>query len=166
MKTKDIVYAGLFVTLISICAQIKISTPIVPFTLQPLAIFITSLTLGRKPAMLAITVYVLAGLIGLPVFAGGSGGLHILIRPTFGFIVGFIPMTYLCNRYKTKPLLAYSLSIASLYLIAMPYLFFNLTMIQSINISISSLLMNYCFLFLPTDSISFLLAAIISKRIS
>ena len=166
MKTKDIVFAGLFVTLISVCAQIRISTPIVPFTLQPLAIFITSLTLTKRQAMLAIVSYVLAGLIGLPVFAGASGGLYILMKPTFGFIVGFIPMTFLCNRFRSKPFLACVLSIAILYLVAMPYLFFNLTIIQSMQISVSSLLINYCFLFLPTDIISFLLASIISKRIS
>lgn len=88
-KTKDIVLIAFFAALIAICSQIQIPAAI-PFTLQTLAIFITSGLLGWKNGTISILVYIMLGLIGLPVFAGFSAGIGALFGLTGGYIIGFI----------------------------------------------------------------------------
>lgn len=85
----DIIFIALFSALISVFAQIAIPTT-VPFTLQTLGVFISAALLGCKRGTLSVIIYILLGLVGLPVFSGFSGGLGKLTGPTGGYIVGFI----------------------------------------------------------------------------
>lgn len=88
-KTKDMVYIAVFAVLITICSWISIPTT-VPFTLQTFAIFLTVGLLGGKRGSMAVLVYILLGCVGVPVFAGFSGGIGILAGQTGGYIVGFL----------------------------------------------------------------------------
>ena len=76
-KTRDIVFIGIFAALIAICSWISIPTT-VPFTLQTMGVFTAVGLLGGKRGSLAVLVYILLGLVGLPVFAGFSGGVGVL----------------------------------------------------------------------------------------
>lgn len=170
MKTKDMTYAALFAGVIAVSAFISIPTPLVPFTLQPFAITLTALVLDRKQAMLAIGLYVVCGLLGLPIFSGGSGGFQTLIKPTFGFILGFIPMTFMISSLKNYRFLGMRLAsmfagLVVLYGVAMPYLYFNLHLIQGITIQVGKMLTLYCLVYLPSDMISSLVASFISDRL-
>lgn len=62
----------------------------IPFTLQTFAVFLVLMTIGGKRGTIAVVVYILLGLIGVPVFAGFKSGPAALIGPTGGFILGFI----------------------------------------------------------------------------
>ncbi len=86
----DIVLIALFTALIAICSQISIPIGPVPFTLQTLGIFITAALLGLKRGTISILVYILVGLVGVPVFAGFSGGIGSVASPAFGYVIGFI----------------------------------------------------------------------------
>ena len=88
-KTLDIVYCAIGVALIAVCSWITVPMT-VPFTLQTLAVFAVLLLLGGERGTIATLVYVLMGAIGIPVFAGFSGGLGILLGSTGGYIIGFI----------------------------------------------------------------------------
>lgn len=88
-KTYDVVYVGVFAVLITICSWISIPT-LVPFTLQTFAVFLTVGLLGGKRGTMAVLVYVLLGAIGIPVFAGFTGGIGIILNNTGGYIIGFI----------------------------------------------------------------------------
>ena len=74
-KTRDIVFIGIFAALIAICSWISIPTT-VPFTLQTMGVFTAVGLLGGKRGSLAVLVYILLGLVGLPVFAGFSGSVR------------------------------------------------------------------------------------------
>ena len=89
MKTKPLVYAAVMAALITLCAWITIPT-VVPFTLQTFAIFLAVGVLGGKLASLSVAVYLLLGAAGLPVFAGFSGGIGVLLGATGGFLLGFL----------------------------------------------------------------------------
>ena len=65
----DLVFIALFAAVITVCAQIQIPFGQVPFTLQTLGIFIASSLLGWKRGTISVLVYVLLGLVGVPVFA-------------------------------------------------------------------------------------------------
>lgn len=88
-KTKDMAYIAVFAVLIAVCSWISIPTT-VPFTLQTFAVFLTVGVMGGKRGSLAVLVYILLGCVGVPVFAGFSGGIGVLAGQTGGYIVGFL----------------------------------------------------------------------------
>ncbi|MCD2138643.1 biotin transporter BioY [Salinicoccus halitifaciens] len=96
MKTKHLVFVALFAALIAVGAQIRVPIGPVPFTLQMPMVLLTALILGSKLGALSTLVYMLVGLIGVPVFAG-SGGIGALLSPSFGFVLGFIPAAYIAG---------------------------------------------------------------------
>ncbi len=89
MKTIDMVYIAVFAALMAVCSWISIPTT-VPFTLQTFGVFMAVGVLGGKRGTLAVLVYILLGAIGLPVFAGFSGGIGALLGTSGGYIVGFL----------------------------------------------------------------------------
>ncbi|MCI8409704.1 MAG: biotin transporter BioY [Lachnospiraceae bacterium] len=93
-KTLDIVYIGMFVALITICAYISIPTT-VPFTMQTFGIFAAVSFLGQKRGTLAMLIYLLLGAIGAPVFTGFKGGFAVLFGPTGGYLLGYLLATIL-----------------------------------------------------------------------
>ena len=62
----------------------------VPFTMQTFAVFAALLLLGGKQGLMAIGLYLLLGLVGLPVFSGFRGGPGHLLGPTGGYLLGFL----------------------------------------------------------------------------
>lgn len=88
-KTYDMVYIAIFAVLMAICSWISIPMA-VPFTLQTFGVFLSVGVLGGKRGTLAVIVYVLLGAIGIPVFAGFTGGIGIILNNTGGYIIGFI----------------------------------------------------------------------------
>ncbi|WP_313893214.1 biotin transporter BioY [Psychrobacillus sp.] len=101
-RLKMMVVAALFSAIIAIAAQIMINIPPVPFTLMTIAVMLTATILGGKYGTLAVTVYVLMGIIGIPVFAGMKGGLGIVLGPTGGYILAIIPAAFLVGVYLEK----------------------------------------------------------------
>ncbi|MCR5508773.1 MAG: biotin transporter BioY [Lachnospiraceae bacterium] len=100
---RDLCYVALFTALIAVLAQISIPLPGgVPMTLQTFAIPLAGLVLGPKRGTLAAVVYVLLGAVGVPVFAGFSGGLGIVLGMTGGFIVSFPLMAFLAGLAEKK----------------------------------------------------------------
>lgn len=87
--THDMVYIAIFAVLIAICSWISIPTT-VPFTLQTMGVFLAVGILGGKRGTIAVLIYILLGAVGVPVFAGFTGGLSILLGVTGGYIVGFL----------------------------------------------------------------------------
>lgn len=85
----DIVYISLSIAVMAICSWISVPLT-VPVTLQTFAVFAIVGLLGLKRGTLAVLLYILLGAIGIPVFAGFTGGFGILIGNTGGYIIGFI----------------------------------------------------------------------------
>lgn len=88
-QTRDIVYIGFFAAVITICSWISIPAS-VPFTLQTMGVFAAVGILGGKRGTLAVLTYILLGAVGLPVFAGFSGGMGVILGTTGGYIAGFL----------------------------------------------------------------------------
>ena len=92
IKTADIVHCGMFASLMAVGAFIKVMIPLgvwqVTFSLQFFFALLAGFLLGSKRGLAAVGCYLLIGLAGVPVFAHG-GGLMYLMKPTFGFLIGF-----------------------------------------------------------------------------
>ncbi len=78
--------------LIALFARVAIPLPFspVPITGQTFAVLLVGALLGSRRGGLAVILYLLEGIAGLPFFAGGSGGLTRLAGPTGGYLIGFI----------------------------------------------------------------------------
>ena len=89
LKTHNLVYIALFAVVIAVCSWISIPTT-VPFTLQTFAVFCVLELLGGKRGTISICVYILLAAVEIPVLAGFTGGIGVLIGITGGYILGFV----------------------------------------------------------------------------
>lgn len=89
------VLAALMAALTAVGAFIAIPIGPVPIVLQNFFVMLAGLLLGSRWATAAIAVYLLAGALGLPVFAGGTGGIARFAGPTGGYLVGYLPSVFL-----------------------------------------------------------------------
>ena len=100
---REIAYIGLAVALITVCAWISVPVFSVPFTLQTFAVALVGGLLGWKRALPAVFVYILMGLVGIPVFAGFKAGIPALFGATGGYIFGFLFLSLLPALAKLLP---------------------------------------------------------------
>lgn len=100
-KLKFLIQAATFSLIITILSILSLPTPTdIPITLQTFGIALCGFLLGPIQALLSVLIYILAGIIGLPVFANLQGEFNILSDSTRGFIIGFIPMVLFCGFGK------------------------------------------------------------------
>ncbi len=95
MKKKTLINTveiGVMAAIIAICSWISLNVGNVPFTLQTFGVFLALQVLGGANGTIAVLVYIILGLVGVPVFAGFTGGVGIILGPTGGYIVGFLIM--------------------------------------------------------------------------
>ncbi len=95
---RRMVYAAMFGALTAIGSLIVIPLQPLPITLQTLFTALAGVLLGGYTGALSQIVYVLLGIIGLPVFAGGKAGLGTLLGPTGGYLIGFIVGAYVIGK--------------------------------------------------------------------
>ena len=88
------VYSALFVALIAMGAFIAIPVGPVPIVLQNMFVLLAGLTLGPVWGLACVGIYLLIGLAGLPVFAGGTAGIGKLFGPTGGYLVAYLPAVF------------------------------------------------------------------------
>lgn len=88
-KIVAMVQIALFAAIMAVCSWIQIPMT-VPFTLQTFAIFCALGTMGGKSGSISVLVYIVLGAVGVPVFAGFSGGMGVLMGTTGGYIIGFL----------------------------------------------------------------------------
>ena len=88
-----LILCSLFAALCAIGAFIKVPLAWLPITLQTFFSTLAGLLLGKKWGTVSVVVYLLLGLIGLPIFTQG-GGIGYVTKPTFGFLLGLAPATF------------------------------------------------------------------------
>lgn len=101
ISTRDLVLVALFAGLTAVGAFIRIPIPYVPFTLQYLFCAFAGIFLGAKLGALSQIIYVLVGLVGVPIFTEGGGPSYVL-QPTFGYLIGFIVAAYVIGKVLEK----------------------------------------------------------------
>lgn len=92
------VLAALFAALTAVLAQVTIPLPLVPITGQTISIGLIAIILGGRWGAVAVVIYLLMGLVGLPVFAQAKGGAAVLFGPTGGYLIGFIFKVYVLGK--------------------------------------------------------------------
>ncbi len=170
-RTVMICMCALFSALIAAGAFIKIPIPYISVTLQVFFIVLAAMLLGGKYSAASVGVYVLLGLIGIPIFTEGGGFFYVL-KPTFGYLIGFIIGAYVmgkianANSSLKRLFLADIVGILIIYAIGVVYFYAasNLWVGEG-GISVKDCLL-YCFILLfPKDLALSIIAVFISKRL-
>lgn len=90
------------VALTAIAAQIELPGWPVPVTGQSFAVLLVAVATGWARAAIAMTVYLAVGFLGLPVFAGATGGAEILQSPSVGFLFAFVPVAIVLGAVAAR----------------------------------------------------------------
>lgn len=171
-RTKDLVLCAVFVALIIVGAFIRIPVPVVPFTLQFLFTMLAGLLLGPWLGTAAVCVYILMGLLGLPVFAEGGGFAYVL-KPSFGYIIGFAAGAFVTGSIANKTaapgygrlFAANFAGLGIVYFFGMAYYYLISNFYLDSPIGIGALFL-YCFvLAVPGDVALCVVGALIGKRL-
>lgn len=99
-SVRSMVFMAVFAALICVAAPFSIQVGPIPITLATFAIYLTGAILGGKRAMIAVTVYILLGAVGLPVFSNFRGGFQTLFGLTGGYIIGYIPLVFITGIFS------------------------------------------------------------------
>lgn len=171
-KIQKMAMCSLFTALTAVGAFIRIPVLVVPFTLQFLFTMLAGLFLGGKLGAVSVGLYAVLGLAGLPVFAEG-GGFWYILKPSFGYIIGFILGSYVTGKMTEKSqgltfgriLAANFTGLAIVYGVGMIYYYVICNFVINTPIGVWPLFL-YCFLLaVPGDICLCFVAAVLAKRI-
>ena len=166
-STKGLVYAALFGALTAAGAYIVIPLPPVPITAQTFFLNVAAVLLGGPLGAASQFIYVMLGVVGIPVFAGGKAGLGVIFGPTGGYLLGFIIAAFIIGTVnKMRKSAGIFWNIFSM-VIGMVIIYslgsFQLSLVAKI--SYSKAVAVGVVPFIPGDVIKILLAAIICSRL-
>ena len=131
ITTQELTVMALLAAILCVSSYINIPLPFspVPITAQILVVFLTALLLKPKYAFLTVLVWILLGVVGLPVFSGGKGGFGVLAGPTGGFALSYLLAAFLlafltqkCKSHYQKLLILICIGIPLMYLIGVPWM--------------------------------------------
>lgn len=173
ITTKEMILVSLFTALTAIGAFLSIPLGNVPITLQSMFTILAGLLLGSKLGSLSQLVYVLLGLAGVRIFAGFSGGLQSVLKPSFGFLIGFIFAAYVVGKIAhggksidfKRILLATLAGTFVIYLFGLPYMYIILNSVMGKAISMSTAIKTGCLIFLPGDMLKAILSSLVASKV-
>ena len=97
---REMVFTAICAAIICVLAPISVPIGAIPISLGTFAIYFTAALLGGKRGTFAVIVYILIGMVGLPVFTGMRGGAGVLFGATGGYIIGYIPLALLTGVFS------------------------------------------------------------------
>lgn len=173
LKVKEMTLVSLFTALTAIGAMISIPIGPAPITLQTIFVLLSGIILGPKLGALSQTIYVLLGLLGLPIFAGFKGGLQVIYSPTFGYLIGFIIASYIIGKIiysnggfsRTKIFIACTMGTFVISLLGVSYMYYILNVVMGTPSSIGQVAMSGFLLFLPGDILKMIISSVIAIKL-
>ena len=166
------VVAGVFAALLAVLSQISIPLPTgIPVTLQTFAVALCGFALGPGLGAAAVGVYLALGAVGIPVFAGFSGGIGVILGTTGGYILGFLfsalamwGMEKLAGRKPWMQVLIMILGLLVCYAFGTAW-FMVVYMASTGPVGLFTVLGWCVFPFLLPDVLKLLLALVLGRRI-
>ena len=152
-----------FVALIAVGGWVSLPIPPVPVTLQTFFVLVAAIVMGRY-AVLPVFVYLLLGILNMPVFHNGLAGIGVLMGPTGGYLIGFIPAVLLAGiTYEQENIIIRAGGIAAATLIIY---FFGITwMAYSTGMALAQAVLLGMVPFITGDILKGLTAFIVGERI-
>jgi biotin transport system substrate-specific component len=119
-RSRTIAYSAAFIALITLGSWISVPWIPVPFTLQTLFVLLAGAVMKRS-AVIPVSLYLLLGALGLPLFHNGIAGIGVLLGPTGGYLIGFAGaalITGLAYELPSRPIHICGLALATLVIYA------------------------------------------------
>lgn len=184
---QNLTLTALMAAILCVAGPIVIPIGMVPMSFANMAIYLTIILLDKKRAVISVAIYLLIGLVGLPVFSGFTGGVGKLFGPTGGYLIGYLAVCWIAgmilekrsfvkkenvpdkedgrigkstNTAKMiKQILALAVGTLSLYMIGTVWLMYqsNLTFIAALSVG--------AFPFIPFDIVKIIAACLLGKSI-
>lgn len=160
---------ALFAALTAAGAFLRVPLGTISFTMQVFFTCMAGILLGPYAGAASQAVYVLLGLLGVPIFTEG-GGLMYVAKPSFGFLIGLIPMAFAVGlaadrlpvkNVRARLMLACAIGLLALYAVGLPYLYFVLGGAWSVG----KTLVSGCLIFLPFDAMKIVLASLLGAKL-
>ena len=173
MTTKRLIHISYFTMLTIIGGLIKIPVGTVAFTLQTLFVISAGLFLGAKDGAIAQIVYMVIGLIGIPVFTQG-GGIYYIFKPSFGYILSFpigaFLTGFLIQRSTTirgfKLFLISLIGLISIYVIGMSYQVIILVLVNGLTFAAACATLVSILIYFAVDVVTVYILTLIYPRVS
>lgn len=166
-KVRELTIAAMFVALIALGAFLSLPIGLVSITFQTLFVMLAGLILSRRSAVLTVFTYLLLGLIGLPIFSGGTGGLTILAKPSIGFLLGFFPLVLFSSFAQEKSLkqrvFYLLLGNVVLYFFGFAYMYYYFRFLVEKPMAMIQILQIGVLPYLPGDIVKIALAVFLSQ---
>ena len=163
-KLQTLIFTALCTALICILGPLTIVIPVspVPVSLSILAIYISVYVLGFKWATAATALYILIGLVGVPVFSGFSGGVGKLLGPTGGYIFGYLAVTLIAGLFIDKfPKKLYMHALGMVLGTGTCYLLGTVWLSQVAHMGLKAALMAGVVPFIPADVVKIIIALLV-----
>ena len=170
-QTKKLALTAVMAALTAAGAWVRIPAPPSSFTLQVFFTAMAGILLGPRCGAASQGLYVLLGLIGLPVFTGGGGPMYV-VQPTFGFLLGLIPMAAVTGRLARpgagfrRLLLASAAGLAVLYAVGLPYLYLVMKLYLRAPWTVGQTVVSGMAVFLPWDAVKLAAAGLLGVRLA
>lgn len=168
INTKQMALVGVMTAVICILAPFSLNIPVspVPISLGTLAIYFVITVLGMKRGTISVLIYILLGLVGLPIFSGFTGGAAKLFGPTGGYIVGYIFMALICGLFIDKWSDNLILSFLGMILgTAVCYLFGTVWLAYQASMSLTQALWAGVIPYIPADLVKLILAMLVGFQV-
>lgn len=176
LKTKEITTCALFAALIAVGAFIKIDIPMpmytMHFTLQWFFVLVAGFLLGPRLSSMSVIVYLCIGLLGVPVFAAGGGPAYIL-RPGFGFLLGFVLAAfligYISEKFKLNRILTMMIpataGLLAYYGVGAVYFYCIKNFYAATPVSWAVVIVDYCLITILPDFMLCVVAVVVSSKL-
>ncbi len=151
MKTRKLAMTSVMAALMCLAGMLLhwVSPGLVPFSVLPVLVLMSGIILGAEYAAMAMLVYLVLGLFGLPVFSSAPfGGVGYILKPTFGFLLGNVAAAYVVGRVYREGSLWWAIvavlaGLGTLYLFGLSYMFMILRWVLDNQASVSSVLIGF-----------------------
>ena len=166
INTRSLAACALMAALTAVCSQIQIPLPMVPINLALFAVHLSGALLGARRGTLSMLVYVLLGLVGIPVFAGFKAGPATLFGRTGGYILGYVLCAAIVGFLTRRGAFSFPrLCLGMAAGVVVCYAFGTAWFMALTRMDLVASL-GYCVLpFLPGDAVKIALAALLVMRL-
>lgn len=162
MRLRRNIFAAILTAILCVFAPLSFPMGTVPVSMATFGVCLISLISHRRCALISLLLYVALGTVGLPVFAGFVGGAQILVGPTGGYLIGYIPMALIiclfCEKRRTVPRMAMGMTLGLLSCYAVGVLWYAF----SANVSVVEASLVGILPYLPFDAVKLIAAGAVA----
>lgn len=163
INSKSLVKIALMTSITVGLSFVKVPFYPVPFTLQTLAAMLAGILLKKWEGVSSQIIYILLGLIGIPIFSQG-GGIGYIFNPTFGYLL-FLPVLTLLVNILWKRLKIFGIIIPSVCLLFFGTFYYIVLFSVPLDNGIWKILINFAVIFIPAEILKSFCAYFLGKKL-